>query len=326
MSVFVVIWHMMGIERSDIFSQTNYHNHIFCFSDFLNFHLLLLAVPTFIFISIYLYSSKPINIFSLKKQLFRILVLLIFWPILFTLYQQGQQGLLVFFPSSLLHSVYIILRAGNTIYYFFSSLILCLIIIHFFIKLNKLSQILLFLTSIVLLSSLPLFTKSTEIYVLSAYWNPMNFIPISFAAAIFAKNKNYILEHKKRFFFASILLSTLFSVYEWNYTTGYVFFAGQGYAIPAYTRSSLVFSVVSIFILCLNPAIKRNETVKFMSSYSLSLYCLHPFLMQPLIKLSTSFTENVSISIPLSILLVILTSYIIAILLKKYFLKEKIIT
>ena len=77
-SVFVVIWHMGGGGCSLIFSKEAYLGHVLTLSDFVNFHLLLLAVPTFIFISIYLYASKPICTTSLTKQLSRILVLLSF--------------------------------------------------------------------------------------------------------------------------------------------------------------------------------------------------------------------------------------------------------
>ena len=45
MSVFVVVWHMKGAGQSLIFSD-QYHKHVFTISDFVNFHILLLAVSS----------------------------------------------------------------------------------------------------------------------------------------------------------------------------------------------------------------------------------------------------------------------------------------
>ncbi len=67
MSKFVVIWHMGGGGSSFIFSKLDYGKHTFVFSDFLNFHILLLAVPVFIFISIYLFSKTRPSFSILRK-------------------------------------------------------------------------------------------------------------------------------------------------------------------------------------------------------------------------------------------------------------------
>ena len=82
MSVFVVIWHMGGGGYSLIFSRLDCAKHTFVFSDFLNFHILLLAVPVYIFISIYLFSIGRPSFAILRKRVTRLGLLLTFWPLI----------------------------------------------------------------------------------------------------------------------------------------------------------------------------------------------------------------------------------------------------
>ncbi|MCI5151039.1 MAG: acyltransferase [Candidatus Electrothrix sp. MAN1_4] len=325
MSIFVVIWHMGGGGRSLIFSKSAYLEHVFTASDFINFHLLLLAVPTFIFISIFLYSSKPARITEFKKQFLRVFILLSFWPIALILYKNGYHGLLAIAPSSPVDVVYKVLCAGNTIYYFFTSLIICLFVAHLFLQLNRKLQMPVFLASIVLLAALPLLTKMTGFYPLSAYWSPLNFIPLSFAAVLFALNRESVVKNRRTVLLLSLILCLLFSIFEWRYSVGEIFISGQGYAIPAYTRTSLLFAVIAVFVLALNPRVKANSLIKYMAKYSLALYCLHPFLIGPVKKIVSIVFQNDTIVLYVSIMLVVLFSYSIAMLLRKYYLREKVI-
>ncbi len=325
MSIFVVVWHMGGGGQSLVFSKDEYLKHVFTASDFVNFHLLLLAVPTFIFVSIYLYASKPVSIIRLKKQLGRVFILLSFWPIALTLYNNSYQGLLSIIPNSPAEFVYTVLRAGNTVYYFFTSLIICLLAVHFFLQLDRKFQLPIFLVSIVLLAVLPQLTMTTGFYPLSAYWSPLNFIPLSFSAALFAQNQNNILKYRRIALLLSVVLCALFSVFEWKYSVGQIFFPGQGYAIPAYTRTSLVFAVITIFILALDPRIRANSAIKYMAKYSLALYCLHPFLISPVNKYVAIFVQDETVALYVSIMLVVVFSYSIGTLLRKYYLREEVI-
>jgi len=325
MSIFVVVWHMDGGGRSLIFSKDRYLEHIFTVSDFVNFHLLLLAVPTFIFISIYLYASKPISVSALKKRFVRIATLLFFWPIAAISYHKGYEGLLSIIPSSPVDFIYKVLSAGNTAYYFFSSLIICLFITHFFLLINRNLQLSVLFISTALLAFLPQLTKISGFYPLTAYWSPLNFIPASFAAAVFSQNEQIIFNNRSKFLFFSVLLCVLFSIIEWRYSVGEMFFLGQKCAIPIYTRTSLLFAVFSIFVLALDPSIKSNSLINFMSKYSLALYCLHPFLMKPATIFVSTFFQNEIVRLYAPIMLVVIFSYFLAIILRKYYLKEEVL-
>jgi peptidoglycan/LPS O-acetylase OafA/YrhL len=122
----------------------------------------------------------------------------------------------------------------------------------------------------------------------------------------------------------SIVLVVLLSIFEWNYSVGDIFFPGQVYAIPAYARSSLTFGVIVVALLATDPKIKSNSIVRYMSKYSLALFCLHPFLIRPIKNAMAKIVQNELILTYGSIILVILSSYAIAMVLRIY-LKEKVI-
>jgi hypothetical protein len=325
MSVFVVAWHMEGGGKSLIFSKDRYLEHVFTVSDFVNFHILLLAVPMFIFISNYLYVLGGVSDSVFRKRARRILILLTFWPIALVIFRNGYHGLLNLVPHSLSSLAVTALTAGHTIYYFFVSLILSFSITHIIAKLKFKLQIFGFILSIIIVASLPSFTKMYGFYFLSAYWNPLNFIPFPFAAVLLAQNEDYVRLKMIFLMNSSIVLFVLLSIFEWHYSVADIFFPGQGYAIPAYTRSSLVFGVIVLAILATDQRIKSNGIIKYMAKYSLALYCLHPFLMKPVKAVVAKIFQNETISTYTSIILVILFSYAIAAVLRIY-LKEEVIT
>lgn len=326
MSVFVVIWHMGGGGYSLIFSRLDYAKHAFMFSDFLNFHILLLAVPVFIFISIYLFSIKQPSFAMLRKRVTRLGLLLTFWPLILIFYSKSYRGLLTLPLSTPVNAFYTILQGGQTVYYFFASLIVCLCAAYMFIRINLKLQIMLMLDSLALLVVLPAFAKASNYYVATAYWNPFNFIPLTFAAVLVAHNTSFILARRIPFIAISLALSFFFAIFEWQYSTGSIFFAGQIHAIPTYTRPSLLFEVVAIFTVAMDPRIKASRVIRFMSKNSLALYCLHPFLISPVSQAVSVFIVNKTEALYASIALVVVGCYLLAIPLRRWYLREPLIT
>ena len=326
MSVFVVIWHMGGGGHSLIFSRQDYTKHAFVFSDFLNFHVLLLAVPVFIFISIYLFSIKQPSLATLRKRVARLALLLTFWPLILIFYNAGYRGLASLPWAPPVNAVYTIFQAGQTIYYFFPSLIVCLCVAYIFIRLNRKLQVILMLASLALLVVLPILTKISNFYVASAYWNPFNFVPLSFAAVLVAQNTSFMLRRRIMVIALSLLFSLFFSFLEWRYATGHIFFLGQGHAIPAYTRPSLLFEVIAIFAAAMDPRIKAPGVIRFMSKNSLALYCLHPFLISPVSQAIPLYIANKTEALYASIALVVVGCYLLAVPLRRWYLREPLIT
>ena len=324
MSVFVVAWHIKLAGSSLTYPKAEYFEHSLTMSDFVNFHVLILAVPTFIFVSTYLYVLKGTSATSLRKRLKRLSILLTFWPVAWILYRRGYSGLLEIIPHSLSSFLITVMQAGETIYYFFVCLIVCLLITHVVVRRTVHIQILGFILSTAVLSCLPQISIASGLHALSAYWSPLNFIPFSFAAVLVAQHREYIHARKRYLLGILILLSVLFAKFEWNYSAGEIFFPGEGYAIPPYTRTSVVFAVLAIGIIALEATVKANVIINFMAKYALALYCLHLFVLEPIKGLVSRVSQsNLALSSGSSVL-VILTSYALAMLLRVY-LKEEVI-
>jgi peptidoglycan/LPS O-acetylase OafA/YrhL len=326
MSVLVVVWHMGGAGRSLIFSSEKYLEHVFTLSDLINFHVLLQAVPTFIFISSFLYVARGATTARLKKHLKRLLILLTFWAVAFNIFRDGYAGLLHSFPHSPGAFALAVLTAGHTLYYFFFSLLACQVLAHLITRLDRRMQILGLALSTAMLACLPALTKISGCFVLGAYWNPLNFIPYPFAAVLIAQNRGYIRAKKNMLISISLVVFVMLSIIEWRYSIGAIFFPGQGYAFPTYTRASLLFSVVALGIVALESRIKSIGIIRYMAKYSLALYCLHPFLMDPVKAFVVGrFSGNSAMATYAAIIIVVALSYIIAPVLRIY-LKEEVIT
>lgn len=324
-SVFVVVWHMKGAGRSLIFSKDRLIEHTFGLSDLINFHILLLAVPTFIFVSAFLYAFKGPGRSALARRQKRILTLVIFWPIVLTIFSHGFAGIRNIIPTSINHFAFFILRAGYTPYYFFVSLMMCLFITDLASRTKRTYQVFGFVFSAVLLTILPQITRHTGIFVLSVYWCPLNFIPFSFAAVLAAQNIEYINANRMKLLAGSTILCVLFALFEWKYSVDALFFEIEGaIAIPAYTRTSLVFGVLALSIPALNMRIRANGIIKYMSRYSLSLFCIHLFIMGPAKRIAGRAIQDGIVLNLVSIVAVILGCYLIAFV-SKNFLNEKVL-
>ena len=123
MSVCVVALHMVLFGTSSIFDKNYYETHVFTPSDLLNFHVLMLAVPTFILISCYLRATKTPNVMDFWKQIHRLILLSVFWSACSLLWANGaRRGLQVVVPRSSHDLLVLFLSSGHTEYYFFVSL------------------------------------------------------------------------------------------------------------------------------------------------------------------------------------------------------------
>jgi membrane-bound acyltransferase YfiQ involved in biofilm formation len=84
-------------------------------------------------------------------------------------------------------------------------------------------------------------------------------------------------------------------------------------------------AVFALFILALRPEIKANIVIEFMAKYSLALYCLHPFLIGLVKRFVFALIQNEIVGLYLSIILVIVLSYSIGVLLRKYYFRKGVI-
>ena len=122
---------------------------------------------------------------------------------------------------------------------------------------------------------------------------------------------------KSLFFVLTGFLILLLAIADWTIYVNKGFFDVNEYALPAYSRSSLVLisMLVLFFAISVNP--RRNPIILFMSNNSLALYCLHPFFVEPAKELADG-------NLFISLLLVLILSYLTRIIMKQYIQQELI--
>jgi len=88
--------------------------------------------------------------------------------------------------------------------------------------------------------------------------------------------------------------------------------------LPSYSRVSLVFGAYCLFLLALGVNHSANTVIKFMSYYSLSVYCLHMFFLPQVQILISNFSQNAYLLDITSSVLAIILCYVAAWSLKFY--------
>ena len=311
-SVCVVLVHLGYIARSKIFAQDTYLEHTFTFSDGINFYVLLLAVPVFFLISNFLYCFKPQDRTFLAAHLSRTGKLAVFWIGSFLIFKSSGWGIVTSLPKTVSGLFKYLLSGGHTIYYFFISLLFLIIITHFAKQIKPVYVGMLFFLSTVVVAILPLVSIATGNFLLSTFWNPINYLPYPFAAILlFHLSKSRAQKIRWRFLVPVIFLFALAAAADWTIYIDEGFFQVNRYAIPAYMRPSIVLLATGIVWVAINIRHKPNRVIRFMSNNSLALYCLHPFFVEP----AKTITDN---RILPSLVLVLLFSYAAGVILRKF--------
>jgi peptidoglycan/LPS O-acetylase OafA/YrhL len=326
-SIAVVVWHFNAFPNSTIFEETKILKHSFNYSDFINFNILLFAVPFFIFISLFLFAKKERDFSYLKTRILHLLALYLFWLVFYQVWKHGFSGLNFLVPKSFLHLINLSLKGAYTIYYFFTVLIFNLIFVYFFQRLSNLLVYIFSIISILVLFLAPYFAINLNIPEISAYWNPLNFLPYSLVVIVMVRNFDFIRIYSTTLVFVFLGFSIFLSAVEWDNLVNLVFFKTENYGFPAYARLSLLFGTLAIFLLSLR--IKRSDyrIVEFLSKYSLPLYLLQSFYFEISKNISSSFLglSDKNLIPCCSIFITIVFSYISAFLLQKFILKRKLI-
>lgn len=317
-SVCVVLVHLGYISKSTIFDGEKYVSHALIISDLVNFYLLLLAVPIFFIVSNFLFYQKREDKSILIKYLKRIGKLVVFWVFVYKVFRYQGWNIIQCLPNTPKQLVFFVMSGGHTIYYFFVSLAVLTIITHFAKRLKLFYVSIFFLATVALVSVLPIFSIATELFVLSAHWSPLNFLPYPFAAIlVFHVARMEKAKISPILIIISGAVIVLSVLADWSIYVHRGFFNVNIYAIPAYTRPSLVFISMALLFVAIKTNPKSNPVVLFMSNNSLALYCLHPFFVKPAQDLSNS-------NLLVSLILVIILSYSSAAILKQFIKRELI--
>jgi len=265
----IVGWHFRLIGNVSIVN----HFQGIVWEDIINFHFFLLAVPLFVQLSLYLYiyrRNQKRNYFI--KRISYIVQLFIFW-VSFAILVQALRGddVLKYF-SSLKQFSMMIYHGGYDLYYFIFVIITTTIVAEIVCRVTKYlpSQnknailILLFIITLIPLVLVPFFNWN--------FRNPINFIPYVFLSILINENKN-VINTRIVYFFG--ILFIILSISDWILLPYYNMFERDGFIMPVYSRISLVFGTIFFILLFLNINTPPPRIIKFLSSYSLGIFCLH---------------------------------------------------
>jgi len=320
MSVFVVIWHLGGLGQSGLFTM-EYANHSVAISDIVNFYMLLVAVPMFFFISFYLFALSPPDYTSLFSRLKRFFSLYTFWVVVFSLIRGGPdlKTAYALLTTSLMSFYSTVFTGFTTVYYFF-AILLVLVVPAYLLRFTSSGVLVVGLVvTTISLAILPSITEAQTNPLFSVYWSPWNFSPYIFLGILFAKKQEFIKKHKQELCQICVIGMLISMFVELKFSVGITHLKMQGFAIAAYTRSYLVFTVALIAIMVLTSSIKSNLVIRFMSKYSLALFCLHPFYM----GLARSIVGSQGVvDTLLSTLLTVMFCYATAVILSHYLNKK----
>ncbi len=324
-SLCVVAVHLGHVLPSSIFDKDTFTAHVLTPSDIVNFYGLLLAVPVFFAISSYLFALKPYDWRGLGKQLVRASKLLVFWGLLLNVVRYYPRLLNAdWLPADATSYVLYLFRGFNTVYYFFASLLLVTLATHFAKRWSTTWLVLAFGLSTALVAVMPLVSIRTGVFELCSYWNPVNFLPYPFAATLIKRfheaNPGWAVRLLVMGGLATAAVGT--ALLDWTIYVDAGFFTVNEYAVPTYTRPSLVFLATLLLLLTVHSWPRENRVIAFMARHSLALYCLHPFFVPWKTKMVSklNLAEGWDLLVPL--VLIVLVCYVCSLLLPLFLQKD----
>ncbi|MCG6551285.1 MAG: acyltransferase [Candidatus Magnetominusculus sp. LBB02] len=326
LSICVVAWHGHTLKEPSINTPLELAKHTLSAADFINYHILLAAVPSFALVSCFLYVSKNRTAKYLTRRLYYLCLSALFWTIMWKVYEYGYHALYSPVPKSLKEAAVMVLMSGTTVYYFLISLCIVTSIAHFSNKLSTPLNIALCMAAILMTGILPIIAIKTNSPALAVYWNPLNFIAYPFAAIVicrlYGRLQKLMRLRQLAIFTLLLAAAALFAIVEWRYFLNPVFLCGQKIALPVYARPSVVVTAAILLSAFLLVRLPSHPIVSFMSKYSFSLYCLHMFCFDFIYN--APFAPFVNKSPWIGLTLMVGGSYLAAVVLK-VFVKDKYI-
>lgn len=267
--------------------------------DYLYYHVQSTAVPSFILMSMILFSMKPPTWERAVDRIKKLAYLYGFWVGAWVLYSKvrpepGWYGCFEF-----------LIRGGGWVLYTFTVLMimtpLCCVA-DWMNKKNKwLGPILSILVVLGTFCYLFVGTKWAHRYY---YWVPTCFTMMPFVAV-------FMIPHLKKFQFSSssrwkwiavlLLLSLGLALVEWRFALPVEQITTTGWRnwLPKHARLSVHFSAIAVIIASLGVKSRADSLVRFFARNSLGVYCIHPFvlrgIMVPVKRIVDPFAPGMSI-------------------------------
>lgn len=261
--VLVLIWHLQPISEG-MLPYNNYAAFLGREAIRLFYsNITLLAVPTFILVSLYLFINKASQVENYwKKRSIRLIQIFLFWVcIQFIVYLllggKLPLPLKTIIPGGGPELPYV----GASVLYFLFILILCTIWAFLFLKLAEKIKLILSIV-IIALSCLhfalsPLYGLGIDTMAMENYYI---YIPIAY----------YLQNYKDKFvqyriiFFSGFFLGVVAELTFSGITS-------------AYGRLSVFFGVLSLVSLFISGRFAANHPIEFLAKYSLGIFALHKY-------------------------------------------------
>lgn len=281
------------------------------------------AVPTFFQISLFLFylKSEKVEFYKFfQKRIIRLISLYFFWVIAFALFKltfkEGSIEIAKLRTLSVRTWFEFIVSGGNSPFYFFFSLIfltiLAALLVLFFEKLENLSVRIKVSYLLLFISCMLVFSFSVVDPIISNYigsrgvslvktissiaqwdYNPLNFLPYVFTAAIVVQEFNQ--GKLKR-------MTPLFKLKLWSLFSLFLIFTLLEWisleSLIHYSRLSLVFGSWLLLYLALLSTSKVPYIVNLISECSLGLYAIHLFFTHGLFANNANFQSILSNLVP----------------------------
>ncbi|HOG11270.1 MAG TPA: acyltransferase family protein [Smithella sp.] len=271
--VLVLIWHLQPITQNVLPPDSAAGIYGWPVMDFFYRYISLLAVPSFICVSLLLFMKKSfISEGYWKKRLMRLVQIFLFWTgIQFIFYLLAGGGLPL--PlNTIIPSGGPALPSGQaSVFYFLFVLTLCTVLATLFLKLTETVK---WITSvgIIVLSCLhftfsPVYGFSIDTMAMENYYI---YIPMAYCIAKYQDQ----FTRCRTFFIFGYLLAIVYEEFI------------VGVSVSAYGRLSILLGVLSLISICLPAKFTLPWSAAFLSRYSLGIFALHMYCSYIVSKLA----------------------------------------
>jgi surface polysaccharide O-acyltransferase-like enzyme len=250
--------------------------------DYLYFEVQSSAVPTFILMSMVLFSLRPPSWSRTVDRVKKLGYLYCFWVGAWVLYAKAKP------EPGVLGLIEFLLRGGGWLFYTFASLMVLTPFCWVAAKLSRRGQWVGLMLSIlvVLATALWVYTDKKWLHH-QFYWVPSCFAMMPFVAAILAPHLNRFRESggmRYKWIAVMLVAGIVTALLEWKFSAATELITGERRWLPKHARFSIQFNAIALLILSLGVKKPVNRVVSFFARNSLGVYCLHPFILRGFIE------------------------------------------
>ena len=262
--VLVLIWHLRPITQNVLPPDSAAGIYGWPVMDFFYRYISLLAVPSFICVSLLLFMKKSfISEGYWKKRLMRLAQIFLFWTGIQFIFYLLAGGSLPLPLNTIIPSGGPALPSGQaSVFYFLFVLIECTVLAALFLKLTEtvkwIASVGIIALSCLHFAFSPVYGISIDTMSMKSYYI---YIPLAYCIAKYERQ----FTRCRTFFIVGYLLAICYEEFA------------VGVSISAYGRLSILLGVLSFLSICLPMRPALHWSAAFLSRYSLGIFALHMY-------------------------------------------------